>query len=412
ALAGKEHLKVLRELNEALNRYEELRAKLNKHSRPVFRMLVDQLIAIQEERNPDKARPLLEACRQVARLCDDPVLERDYIYHRSHYAYLAGNARESTRLLRRLVSQILIEGERLGDELDHAGCLWAQNLAASLRLQLQIPEASQIAEASLLFVPAAVRKTPGYHALLMQAALGDIELGRLRRARERLTRLLPDIAEGNYRAFMALPFLALANALSGSAGFEEAKVSCAHDATHILALIAMWNENGAQLDETVTLGGHYRGPATPVFAHTALFVSAVTRARRGERLTTLLGTVDDSLAKFAGHESLEEYRTYVAPVVKTQCALLAGDHKRAMTLFLQANDALRAAPRGISLPVVYAALHHRNAIRLSAGPAGTSGSRRKALKHAREQALKFFRRHIKAGYAVFRSALEETRAPA
>ncbi|MCA8946964.1 MAG: helix-turn-helix transcriptional regulator, partial [Planctomycetes bacterium] len=61
ALTGKHHLKVLRELNDALLRYEELRARLNAHSAPIFKQLVDDLGAALGKLDIERAHDLRKA---------------------------------------------------------------------------------------------------------------------------------------------------------------------------------------------------------------------------------------------------------------------------------------------------------------------------------------------------------------
>lgn len=75
ALAGKHHLRVLRELNEALQRFEELRGRLNEHARPVLSRLLQDIEKAMAATDVDRATDLHTAIGQVRRFVDDHELE-------------------------------------------------------------------------------------------------------------------------------------------------------------------------------------------------------------------------------------------------------------------------------------------------------------------------------------------------
>lgn len=116
ALAGKHHLKVLRELNDSLLRYEGLRKKLNANTQPVFRDLLDQLEKALKKRDFERAFELREAVIQVERLCDTPELTNRMDMLLAHCAVAELDVDSSLQYLQRHVRDQLVNAEILSDE--------------------------------------------------------------------------------------------------------------------------------------------------------------------------------------------------------------------------------------------------------------------------------------------------------
>ncbi|NUQ35181.1 MAG: hypothetical protein HUU29_09605 [Planctomycetaceae bacterium] len=405
ALAGKDHLKVLRELNDALGRYEGLRDKLNTYSEPIFQQIIEALTnALDRERNPDKAEPIIRAGEQVARLCEHPGLKSDFNRQRAHYEHLCGNAEKSTSLIR----EIVLEGFLRAADLDERGCNDADRLVVALRMQFRIREAGRVAEAALIFANARGRKWPPYVYLLEAAASNDIDLGKLRRALGRFRHVQSFIGE-EWRRQSTAPLYALAQFLAGMMTWEQVRDYCGtlHMPNQISPM-AMWTEDTGHLADAAKMLDGYDGPHIPRLSVSKIYIDALLAAKEGR---DSLADFDHRLANVAGREALIEINTYIVPVIRSQLALLLGDHSAALASCLEVHERLAAAPH-VSLPIIHAAIHHRNALRLSANMDRFDATSRTTLEDARKRALKFFRRHIKAGYAVFRPVLEETRAPA
>ncbi|MCA8944958.1 MAG: helix-turn-helix transcriptional regulator [Planctomycetes bacterium] len=113
ALTGKHHLKVLRELNDALLRYEELRARLNAHSAPIFKRLVDDLGAALGKLDIERAHDLRKAASQVERLCDEPELSRRFTAQQAHCEVLDMNNDAAMEYQRTLVREAICEGRMI-----------------------------------------------------------------------------------------------------------------------------------------------------------------------------------------------------------------------------------------------------------------------------------------------------------
>ena len=71
SLVGKDHLKVLRQLNDAIENYEIIRSRINEYFKPIFSDLVEKFGKSLQEKKIERAEGYRVAARQVARLCDD-----------------------------------------------------------------------------------------------------------------------------------------------------------------------------------------------------------------------------------------------------------------------------------------------------------------------------------------------------
>ena len=102
SLTGKHHLRVLRELNDALEDHERLRERLNEHSHPVFQKLVEDIRATMEKRDLERATDLIKAAEQVQRLCADDKLSLELDAHHAHLAFLMRDFETSADYRRRV----------------------------------------------------------------------------------------------------------------------------------------------------------------------------------------------------------------------------------------------------------------------------------------------------------------------
>ncbi|MCK6439018.1 MAG: helix-turn-helix transcriptional regulator [Planctomycetes bacterium] len=390
ALAGKEHAKVLRELNDALARYEDLRVKLNTRSAPMFSQMLDMLdTVLAKERDPDKARPLIKTCEQLARLCADPELERRHHRLRAAYAAECGNTDEAVELARQLTLADFLRCE----ELDQDACVQASSLVAALRQQLRFRMARWVAEAALELTPKG-----GPAGLLAAAGICDIDLGELKRGRDRLSEALAngDPERKLWRLAMRSE-LAMASFLAGTADYREARAQCEPPLPQFMALLALWTEDVADVEDAVRLADTWKGQPNIRIDLMDVFARAALSVLQGGSATKALKLLEDGFVNLSDQNSLGAYRTYVLPVVRTQIALLGRDKRLATKHFQQVDEHLQAVAPRTSLPIIFAAIHHRNALRLSEGS--------RSLAVARQRATAFFERNIVAGYAAFRQCL-------
>lgn len=175
ALAGKRQLKVLRELDDALRRYEDLRKRLNEHALPIFRQVADELRKALGKLDVARARELFKPLDQVVRLCQDEEAERTHLALKSHFAVLTrdfgGALAMQQRLFRHPVATGGINSEQWCDE--------STRLLITLDNAGREADALRVGEAALLLAAPAIHGTPS-HAML-QVMTGDamLQQGRL-----------------------------------------------------------------------------------------------------------------------------------------------------------------------------------------------------------------------------------------
>ncbi|MCB9933093.1 MAG: helix-turn-helix transcriptional regulator [Planctomycetes bacterium] len=189
SLTGKHHLRVLRELNDALLQHENLRARLNEQTRPVFGRLLDDIDRCLEKTQLEQAGDLLKAAGQVARLCDDETLALRLDGQRSFYAYLCREFELSIALQRRLFVRRLAGITQLGQEIgEHT-----RNFAVSLNATGRIREARRVCEAAL----ALGRDSTGAWKLEIEVICGGmmLDLGELMAGLTRMQNAGPGAAE-------------------------------------------------------------------------------------------------------------------------------------------------------------------------------------------------------------------------
>lgn len=110
SLAGRDHMLLLRQLNDALGTYERLRGKLNEQGRGIMVDVLREFSGALDRMDMTRATALRKAAEQVARLCDDEALSGQLLTLQGHHSYLAGRLEESLALMRRRFGQALATG--------------------------------------------------------------------------------------------------------------------------------------------------------------------------------------------------------------------------------------------------------------------------------------------------------------
>jgi hypothetical protein len=176
ALAGTHHLRVLRELSDAMRRYETLRQQLNTRSTPVLRTVLGDLRIAIDKRDGTRAAELCKTAEQLGRLCDDPGLALDLAVLHGRVALMEGDLKSALDLARRVATLALHGGGNLGRaELEAL----AGTVEALVRLG-HVAEARRIAEGALVLASEDTRHSPEARALTGEFALIQVHTGELR----------------------------------------------------------------------------------------------------------------------------------------------------------------------------------------------------------------------------------------
>ncbi len=389
SLTGKHHMRVLRELSDALNEHERLRVKLNANSLPVFEKLVTDLENVLDKRDVERGSELLKAADQVARLCDDDALLLRLDAQRAYYAFLTGDSEKSAAWRRK----VFIRQMAWGEPMDEARILQAQFLVMAVLAMGRVHEALRICNAALA-LSTGVRGR-NWCVMLATSGLLELDLGDLQGGMAKVYRALPEAAPilhdiyGGYFAKMQL-FSGLGDVATCIADSPKASSK----ALQILRFAA-WQEELEPLKMAVKhcISTSPHDAKSHVMADHAVAVNALTLLevmQKPSRKTCLaqIKRVEALPAREQRHRVLKE-------VLKTQLLRAAGleDEAREQLPLAQAEIS-RLSPE-ITLSADFVAIHHRNALEL-AGP----GSK------LRESANEFFARHFRGGYACFKKWAE------
>jgi hypothetical protein len=382
-LAGKRHLRVLRELNDALGAHERLRNKLNQHSRGIFEQILNDLNKSLEAYNVQQAQGLLQAAQQVARLCDDAGLHQKLLYMQSMYYAFLQQLDESLACQRRLMVMLLAGDGTFTED----ACRNAVNLVLTLMTQSRLKEALRFCEATLKLITPG---TPRWSALALlmflqgrlQAELGDLLPGLAIMTRERA--LGGGLTEPNMRIWLTQHLLRAAMLRPVDAfGYG--------DDTPVKGLVIMdhacWLEQAEFLQRAVDYANR------PEFNR----MGELTRPEHlGPYLLRALVRKDRKAAAEyeAAHRRCTEDHKHYPQVFLAQLHRLAGDAAAARKAFAAAEKQFSSLPAEQHVGVLTRATHHRNALWLAESGRGMNAQ----AAAARE----FFTKHMAAGFACFK----------
>ncbi|MBX3460018.1 MAG: helix-turn-helix transcriptional regulator [Planctomycetes bacterium] len=194
SLTGKHHLKVLRELNEALLSHERLRESMNSRSRPVFERILQDLQGALEKLDLERASELHKAATQVSRLCDDEGLARDFLRVSAFYEFQRKRADRFLDYQRKLFLRSLPDGKLF----DERACDEGRRIVVALTQMHHVREAMRICRAIRALAGHRGRKWEAFHRLENTFGVLMAESGNLRKGLELIERSLPRLS-GMYR---------------------------------------------------------------------------------------------------------------------------------------------------------------------------------------------------------------------
>jgi transcriptional regulator with XRE-family HTH domain len=359
SLSGKHHLRVLRELDDSLRRYETLRATLNESSRPIFSQLIIELTAAVARRDLPRAQDLSRAVGQVARLCDDDALASQFDQQQAHLELLIGNREQALDLQRRVFMRELRRGV-----LSEGGCRLAFNLVVSLCENLRYAEGARIGRAALALADPKARKSDDFHALRVAWARALIETGRLKPA---LAAIQRSFGRLRGRAREAASGTALLAALLSCAvdPIEAHRVYA--DTAGVAAVdlrYAIWLEQPPYIEAAIARAiKHSQLQAGP----TLQLAQAVLAALKGGRKQLAADTLEKMTAQGPGH-------AFAAAVWRTKLARLQA-RPEAKSAAKQAEQLRQGLPPDLSTDWLTQCEHWRNASALTPDKANERFSR-------------------------------------
>lgn len=386
ALTGQDHLKVLRELNDALERYESLRVVLNKRTRSVFNELLADLRRALHDMDMQRATEVRKAALQVSRLCDDPKLSVEFDSLQEFYEHIFGDQVRALEISRRVFVRSLAASDVTMDK-DHAAL--AINLVVSLHRADRCHEARRICRATLALYEDVGADWGRYKQLTALHAVLNIELGNMRLGLRDLHDTYPVLPEQLKRSFSGK--LVESMLLSGLTPLEYAGAIGEDSTAKATALVRF----AALVDDIERVKGFHK-------AYSSRDKRLITEGGIWDAYARGLIGTGDGLDGFEAALDAERARLAVRPAQEfaytacaTHLARAAGDDRRAKRHFEQAQATLDGLDPQVTPQMMALALHHRNALELF--PAGKSGKARET----RGLAETFFRSHHEQGYGAF-----------
>jgi hypothetical protein len=353
ALTGKHHLRVLRELNDALQRYEDLRKRLNKHGSPIFRQLLDDLDAALKRRDIDRAHELRTAARQVERLCDEPELSHRFNALQAACEGMDFQPAKALQYQGKYVRELMVSGRLLSNEsceaylrmaLLHFSCGWAA-------------DARRVLDAAVALADESCEDWPAFPDLQFLRGQLMANLGHLLEGMALMQKYLPRVT--GFRRLAGARSFGHALMMAGLMDFNEG-LHYAEDGDRkamYLLEFAVWREDPDELARAVA----YQQQHAPGLEGTMMWCTAAQQlpmALSGDRKA--LKRFEGSVDKLLPQESQSPDFTSTA----AQIALAAGDRAKALKLTRENDNYLKDPFITSQAAVMVLARHYRNVLRL------------------------------------------------
>ncbi|MBK9973897.1 MAG: hypothetical protein IPP14_03890 [Planctomycetes bacterium] len=390
ALTGQHHLKVLRELNDALERYEALRAVLNRRTRTVFRELLDGLKKALHELDQQRATEIRKAATQVSRLCDDPQLTVEFDNLQEFYEQIFGDQVRALELSRKVFVKSLGAADVTMDK-EHMAL--AINLVVSLHKADRCREARRICRATLALYEDVGKDWGRFRQLNALNAVLDIELGNLREGLRQLHDTYPVLPEALQRSFSGK--LVETMLLSGLAPLDYAPAIGLDSTSKAVALVRF-----AGLVEDVEavkqLWYRHKPDDKHGLVEDSIF-EAYARVLAGKET---VAAFEKALAAERNRIAVRPTQEFAYSACACQLARLKGDEKGARKHFEEAAVKLAELDPQVNPQMLALALHWANGLKLFG-----AGAKQKEAKEIRDKATAFFQEHFERGYGAFQRFL-------
>ncbi|MBZ0136732.1 MAG: helix-turn-helix transcriptional regulator [Planctomycetes bacterium] len=391
SLAGKHHLKILRELNDALRVHEHLREKLNERSRPVFQRILGDLQKTLDKLDLDRAADLRKAADQLSRLCDDEALTREYLRMSAYHDFQLKASDSFLATQRRLFLRTLPDNSLF----DESACVEARRIVVALTQQNRVPEALRICRATRALAGREGRKWQAWAQLENTYGVLLAETGQLRRAIAVIQRGMPRLSG----MFRKISEAALNRMLmwAGVLSIDDAiAIGEATDAkARHLAHFAAWQLDTRALKKALAFA---EAPGVePVWGRSLQVIYArhlyaqlrePSRDRADEYEREMRQAFDDSTGMF----------DVIVYICRCELNRLAGRKKQAMIELRKAEKERRALLPDMLPDPLDLGVHFRSALALL--KPGDPLARR---------ARRWFKRYVSRGYLCFEGVLQMPR---
>ncbi|MBK8207699.1 MAG: helix-turn-helix transcriptional regulator [Planctomycetes bacterium] len=393
ALAGKQHLKALRELDDALRTYETLRERLNVHSRPILKQLLDDWDKAFQVQRPERSRQLRRAADQVMRLCDDDELELRLMQTRAMDDMLHQEKESSLANQRRAALGRIVNTGNWSDE----ALLAVQRVIFLLEGIGRLEESTALCRA----VQILAQFYGGSKSLIarLDAQIGDVmtETGRIIEGLPLLQRAISTIQDSSRPTWQAL--WAYAQYMAGTVEFEQIAIEPEGPGNQmlgeILSRICTWTENPKHIERAQHIYDILRGESTNEPVAEAIVCRWIVRAAQAPTAETLAGALAE-LEPQTREVERHPHKLVQLRAHEAQLAQLCGQPDTAREALDVAADLLHSLPEGVAPYMIGPSVLYRLALRLHEN--ATTPRHRRLYAEARA----WFVKHYDSGYGRFR----------
>ncbi|MBX3459971.1 MAG: hypothetical protein KF696_08390 [Planctomycetes bacterium] len=397
ALTGQAHLKVLRELNDAIERYEALRAVLNRRTKTVFRELLDNFKKALQDMDATRAAEVRKAAQQVSRLCDDPELNVEFDSLQEFYEHIFGDQVKALELSRKVFVKSLAASDVTMDK-EHAAL--AINLIVSLHRADRAREARRICRATLALYEDVGKDWGRYKQIQALHAVLNIELGNLREGLRDLHDTYPVLPDQLKRSFsgklVETMLLSGLTPLSYATGIGEDHSSKAVALVRFAGLMEEWSQL-AQIHE------RYKGDDRLGLADGSIWeawarglATATGNRKKGKDDNDPVAAFEAAVNAERGRIAVRPTQEFAYAVAGARLALAAGNTKAALKYHEAAQQRLDTLDPNVSPQMLSLAQHWANALALY-----PDGSKAKNTAAQRAMAEGFFREFFDKGYGTY-----------
>lgn len=352
SLTGKHHLRVLRELNEALTLYESLRKRLNERSGPILTQLITDLNQAISSSKLDVAGDLRKAAAQIAQFSHDPELHRALRAAEGSLEFGLGNNAAALEISRDVFSRTLTRTDK-----PHVNTLvQAHNLAAGLCGNYRYLEARRVCRMALALAGDDFRHLDAWTELKVLQAVAAMELGDIEEGVGDFLTAWPQTSK-HYRA-AATSIVLRAMMLAGAIDWRQAAEwpgATIGRSRHMVRFAAFSNDAALMQQAQQRYIGDGPDMVRPDVLEGAHLAALLARGRKRAAALGALRAAQTGRVPAA-----------VADVMRSVCiahaALTAGDRGLAARTTTEAEGKRQALGPEVSLDFLYTALHYRNAV--------------------------------------------------